>query len=223
MLYLCSMKHTSSLTTGVSALAVFAITFTMGFAGGESLVTSSDGMHFLQGTLTQSSVTRVPRKRRMRRVNRKAIVRPTRRSASGSVASVERVIETNEAIKAACGDKLVLLKEECDDGNILANDGCSATCTIETGYVCNSRQPSECWATCGDGAKAAIERCDDGNTINGDGCTSLCKVESGYTCTGAPSDCDITPYCGDGIKSGTEQCDDMNGTPGDGCHLCKTE
>ena len=28
-------------------------------------------------------------------------------------------------------------KNACDDGNIVSGDGCSSTCTLETGYVCS--------------------------------------------------------------------------------------
>jgi cysteine-rich repeat protein len=35
--------------------------------------------------------------------------------------------------------------ETCDDGNTVANDGCSAKCTIEAGYTCsNASSPSVC-------------------------------------------------------------------------------
>jgi cysteine-rich repeat protein len=34
--------------------------------------------------------------------------------------------------------------EECDDGNVAAGDGCSATCFLEEGYVCNDEQPQIC-------------------------------------------------------------------------------
>ena len=36
----------------------------------------------------------------------------------------------------SCGDGVRVTGEECDDGNILNNDGCSSLCTIESGYVC---------------------------------------------------------------------------------------
>jgi len=38
----------------------------------------------------------------------------------------------------SCGDKLVQseLGETCDDGNASGGDGCSAECTLETGYMC---------------------------------------------------------------------------------------
>jgi cysteine-rich repeat protein len=43
-----------------------------------------------------------------------------------------------------CGDGAVISgSEACDDGNTAAGDGCSPTCTVETGYTC-SGGPSNC-------------------------------------------------------------------------------
>ena len=36
--------------------------------------------------------------------------------------------------------------EACDDGNTAAGDGCSATCTVETGFSCNTASPTVCIA-----------------------------------------------------------------------------
>jgi len=103
-----------------------------------------------------------------------------------------------------CGDGSVDLSEACDDGNLLAGDGCSATCTIEPGYICTNQtnQPSVCGPVCGDGFKTPNEQCDDGNTMAGDGCRANCTIER----------------CGDGLKDPQEQCDDGNLTNGDGCN-----
>jgi len=50
-----------------------------------------------------------------------------------------------------CGDgKKVNVKEECDDGNDLDNDGCSSTCLIEHGYYCSGIEPSLCESDCFD-------------------------------------------------------------------------
>jgi cysteine-rich repeat protein len=61
-----------------------------------------------------------------------------------------------------CGDGIVSLGEECDDGT---NDGgygeCNAGCTLG--------------AFCGDGIVQDGEDCDDGNNIDGDGCGSACR------------------------------------------------
>ena len=39
-------------------------------------------------------------------------------------------------VPLACGDGMQAPEEECDDSNTAAGDGCSSSCTIETGYVC---------------------------------------------------------------------------------------
>jgi cysteine-rich repeat protein len=66
-----------------------------------------------------------------------------------------------------CGDGVVDSGEQCDDGNTVSGDGCSATCTIE-----QAPQP-----VCGNGVVEGTEQCDDGNTTSGDGCSSTCKHE----------------------------------------------
>lgn len=65
----------------------------------------------------------------------------------------------NGQINAACG-------EQCDDGNQLSCDGCSAGALIETGAVCGDGVTS---TTCS-------EECDDGNAVTGDGC-GQCRTE----------------------------------------------
>lgn len=100
-----------------------------------------------------------------------------------------------------CGDGQLIFPEECDDGNLVVGDGCSATCT---------REPAA--PTCGDGALDAGEECDDGNGLDGDGCSATCKQEH-------PSCC-----CGDGIVNHGETCDDGNLVAGDGCSpTCQLE
>jgi len=133
--------------------------------------------------------------------------------------------EGDHTVKAAswrCGDGVVYAtKEQCDDGNVAVADGCSATCTVESGYVCTG-QPSVCAKTCGNGTLDAGEQCDDKNTTSSDGCSAQCTIEPGYSCTGTPSMCATS--CGDGVKAGAEQCDDKNKTSGDGCSaLCTIE
>ncbi len=74
-----------------------------------------------------------------------------------------------------CGDGQLDPGEECDDGNTIDGDGCTAGCIIEV---------------CGDGVvnNNGVEECDDGNLMNGDGCNNQClnefcgdnNVQSGY-------------------------------------------
>jgi cysteine-rich repeat protein len=119
-----------------------------------------------------------------------------------------------------CGDALIQCFETCDDNNLNNLDGCSSTCSVETGYTC-SGTPSIC-ARCGDGLIKGSEVCDDNNLNNLDGCSSTCSVETGYTCSGTPSVC--TTICGDGLIKGSEVCDDNNLNNLDGCSsTCSVE
>ena len=115
-----------------------------------------------------------------------------------------------------CGDGLVTGAEACDDSGSIPNDGCSATCTVESGFAC-AGQPSICTPTCGDGFIVGTEACDDGPGVppSGDGCSAQCAVEPGFECVGQPSVC--TTVCGDGIETPNEQCDDGNTDNTDGC------
>ncbi len=112
--------------------------------------------------------------------------------------------ERDPFIFAICGNGVLNTTEECDDGNTVDGDGCSATCTIEV---------DPAGPVCGDGILDAGEACDDGNTVNGDGCSALCVVESS-----------TTEECGNGIIESGEQCDDGNTVDGDGCdNQCQYE
>ena len=90
-----------------------------------------------------------------------------------------------------CGNGVLDSGEECDDGNVLNGDGCSATCVREG---------------CGNGiVDVAIgEVCDDGNTVDGDGCSADCRTNE---------------RCGNGVidRELGEVCDDGNNASGDGC------
>ena len=93
-----------------------------------------------------------------------------------------------------CGDGRRILwnpAEQCDDNNTIAGDGCSPTCQIEVGFVCQGgsiNTPDGCVATCGDGLRVGDEACDDGNTVSLDGCRGDCAaIEDGYTCAGGSS------------------------------------
>ena len=61
-----------------------------------------------------------------------------------------------------CGDGETSAGEDCDDGNIVGGDGCSAACRFEI---------------CGNGAWDIGEECDDGNLVDGDGCNASCILE----------------------------------------------
>lgn len=78
-----------------------------------------------------------------------------------------------------CGNGLIDLGEECDDGvgnSDTLMDACRTSC----------RLPG-----CGDGVRDTDEGCDDGNTADGDGCSAGCVAE----------------VCGNGVLEGGEYCD----------------
>ncbi len=100
-----------------------------------------------------------------------------------------------------CGDGAISATETCDDGNTDPGDGCSAICSVETGFRCTGT-PSRCdveVVTCGDGQVDGTEVCDDGNRAADDGCAGDCTQEPGWTCTRNPgqrSVCTMNPTDG---------------------------
>jgi cysteine-rich repeat protein len=62
-----------------------------------------------------------------------------------------------------CGDGVIDMGEQCDDGNNNAENGaCLPNCVTNI---------------CGDGFDGPGEECDDGNLLDGDGCTNTCTIE----------------------------------------------
>ncbi len=64
-----------------------------------------------------------------------------------------------------CGNGVVEVGEQCDDGNDVSGDGCEPDCTATA-------------PGCGDGVLGDGEECDDGNIVPGDGCSPVCTVET---------------------------------------------
>jgi len=117
---------------------------------------------------------------------------------------------------AECGDGVVDGRETCDDGNETAMDGCSVTCRVETGWACDSGEPTGCDEICGDGrtvgGEARAGGCDDDNTADGDGCNASCEVESGWACAGEPSECGDPDECATGPCRNGGICTEQSGS-----------
>ena len=74
---------------------------------------------------------------------------------------------TVEPVPSGCGDGIVDVDEECDDGEANSDTGPDACRT-------------DCFAAhCGDEVMDSGEDCDDGTAWGGDGCTPICTVEDG--------------------------------------------
>ncbi len=86
-----------------------------------------------------------------------------------------------------CGNGILDIGEQCDDGNQDDTDHCLSTCKR---------------SMCGDGkVHFGTEECDDGNRVDGDGCDSNCTMTA----------------CGNGVVTAGEVCDDNNAVNVDGC------
>ena len=109
---------------------------------------------------------------------------------------------------AICGDGIVQPPEECDDGNLEEDDGCTSLCTLSclNGGQPNPNGECECpdgtpydpmqgcnGGFCGDGIVQPPEECDDGNIVDNDGCTNTCM----FFCPDG-SDPDPNGNCGNG-------------------------
>ena len=125
-----------------------------------------------------------------------------------------------------CGNGASSRRRECDDGNAIAGDGCSATCRRAGLHVPHGRALR---------ARAGLrqrhiapgEACDDGNIVGGDGCARLHMVEPGWTARqrrqrrALPM---VRPTPAATAPGGPEQCDDGNTARGDGCSsTCQVE
>ena len=127
-----------------------------------------------------------------------------------------------------CGDGVVDVGEECDDGNTSSTDRCTNLCRR---------------ASCGDGYMQEGEECDDG-PLNSNETSGACRtscvmfkcgddvadLEHGEECDYGEDNSDeignacrttcLLPICGDGVIDAGEECDDANLNPNDACDAC---
>src|SRR5205085_8832709 len=97
--------------------------------------------------------------------------------------------------RPACGDGAVNAPgEQCDDGNLTLEDGCSDNCIPEY---------------CGDGVTqpAMGEQCDEGEALNGS--PGHCRANC------------VSPFCGDGVVDPWEECEgSADGCDPTSCTIC---
>jgi cysteine-rich repeat protein len=107
----------------------------------------------------------------------------------------------------ACGNSAVEFTETCDDGNLVAGDGCNAACQDEG---CIAQTPG--WpdvTLCDDGKRCTADSCDDA----ADACDHTVACSDGGICTadecGLEGDCLHLPddaLCDDGVSCTVDFC-----------------
>jgi cysteine-rich repeat protein len=81
-----------------------------------------------------------------------------------------------------CGDGILALSEQCDDGNLVNGDCCSSTCTFESAStVCRASQ----------GVCDIPETCTGSSRV----CPADARRATSYVCRPAASACDVDDYC----------------------------
>jgi cysteine-rich repeat protein len=107
---------------------------------------------------------------------------------------------------SVCGDGWISSEEQCDDGNTLNGDCCSAICTYEpAGSPCTDEL-----------------FCNGDDTCNGSGgcqpgAGNPCLAFPGTVCNEISDSCDPAQVCGNGVVEVNEQCDDGNILDADCC------
>ncbi|HSD90385.1 MAG TPA: DUF4215 domain-containing protein [Kofleriaceae bacterium] len=83
-----------------------------------------------------------------------------------TAASITGLCVDGVCVEPGCGNHVIEVDEQCDDGNHVSGDGCSSDCTSNE--------------TCGNGVLDSIagELCDDGNLVSHDRCNSRCQPET---------------------------------------------
>ncbi len=109
---------------------------------------------------------------------------------------------------STCGNSDISTGEQCDDGNLVSGDGCSADCLHEG-------SKSTIKSLCGNGIPEAGEVCESTNGVFPAGCDPITCLHTGT----APYDRanPSVPGCGNAVIDPGEDCDDGNAVSGDGC------
>ncbi|MBX3023936.1 hypothetical protein KF840_03405 [bacterium] len=105
-------------------------------------------------------------------------------TASGGLLVSGRNMNRVMLFRGQCGNGVVNAGEQCDDGNTLNGDCCSASCQYESSAVV---------------CRAAVGACDVAETCTGSSATCPADGKSSAVCRGAAGVCDVAESC-DGVS-----------------------
>jgi len=104
---------------------------------------------------------------------------PEKKSQAGGNGYISATV-----LNDVCGDNTATFQrtsgEECDQGNTNNGDGCSSTCTVESGYTCTGGTWST-FDTCVDTDGCSGNLCNSAGD-SGSTCTDVAAPGTGYTC-----------------------------------------
>ena len=86
-------------------------------------------------------------------------------------------VDTTDVCDGEHGDGRRVGTEQCDDGNVISGDGCTASCLVEEGWRCTGGgllTRDVCRPIPGDGIVTGTEQCDDGNVVRVWRCVCVC-------------------------------------------------
>jgi cysteine-rich repeat protein len=147
---------------------------------------------------------------------------PGRRTLRAVVLALPFAFLAPASAAAICGDTVVDVGEDCDDGNVSDGDCCSASCVYEpSGTPCGNPVATSCSDpdTCDD-----LGDCDEKNLLPGTSCEDDFLCTTGDTCSpGGVCHAGPFPSCDDGIPCTANECEPETGEctfavrPADGC------
>lgn len=126
-----------------------------------------------------------------------------------------------------CGNGIIEVPEQCDDGNTKNNDGCNENCMKE--LPCTETDSGSAIYIRGIAAQGTIfstDTCETTTSLREYVCTTPFSLGSSLIdcAQGCQNGACIPPVCGNGKKESGEGCDDGNQTSGDGCSaVCTIE
>ena len=133
-------------------------------------------------------------------------------AATHGVTATPAAISLTATFRPTCGNGVLQTGEDCDDGNVLAGDCCSPTCTFDAAGVTCAEDGDRCTIDACDGAGACTHPPSGACAELGAPCAADLDCESNHCVDGV---CCDSP-CGGGAGDDCAACSVAAGAPADG-------